>query len=305
MSIALIQNGIININKPSGISSSDVVLKVKQRLGVTKAGHTGTLDPLATGVLPVCIGRSTRIIEYYQNDIKSYIAEFKFGFETDTLDTTGNIIKTSDTEPNSSSKINDALASFQGEISQYPPMYSALKFNGKRLYEYARAGEKFDIPARTIRIFDLKLLDYDSNNRLARISVSCSKGTYIRALIRDIAYSLGTLATMTALTRTESGYFKLEDSITLDTFLELPSTSLEAVIIKESDSLELLGEIELSLDRAQRFVQGNSSYAGAYEIIKKPTDSEFYKVFYQSAFLGIGEIDEQKNLIVCKVLGKI
>ena len=208
-------DGIINIYKEAGFTSFDVVAKLRGILREKKIGHTGTLDPLATGVLVVCIGQGLKLVELLTNHDKEYIAKIKLGIETDTLDITGNIIKEENIDKYSKKEVELALKKFIGKIKQQVPKYAAIKVNGKKLYEYARNNEEVELPVRDIEIYDLKLVSDVVNNEFY-IKCHVSKGTYIRSLIRDIGYELGTVATMTELERTKLGNFTLEDTYTID-----------------------------------------------------------------------------------------
>lgn len=205
-------NGIILVDKPKDFTSRDVVNIVSKKLKTKKIGHTGTLDPLATGLLILTIGKGTKISELITSDIKEYIATFKFGIKTDTLDITGNII---DNEYKKISKqdLLNTLNKFKGTYLQEVPIYSAVKVDGKKLYEYARNNEEVNLPKKEVTIYELELLEFEEE-----IKIRClvSKGTYIRSLIRDIGQDLGTYATMTSLIRTKQGNFNLMDSYTID-----------------------------------------------------------------------------------------
>lgn len=208
-------NGILAIYKEKGYTSRDVVNILSRELGTKKIGHTGTLDPLATGVLVVCIGQGLKLVELLTNHDKEYIAKIKLGIETDTLDITGNIIKEDNTIKYSKEQVEQALMKFVGKIKQQVPKYAAIKVNGKKLYEYARNGEEVELPVRDIEIYDLKLVSDIKDNEFY-IKCHVSKGTYIRSLVRDIGYELGTVATMVELERTKLGNFSLEDTYTID-----------------------------------------------------------------------------------------
>lgn len=209
--------GFLNINKPKGVSSHDVIYYVRKVLGIKQVGHSGTLDPLATGVLVVGIGSATRLFEFLEEE-KEYIAEIKFGYKSETLDTEGECIKVEDFFPDES-KLNRVLNEFLGESEQVPPKYSAVKVKGKKLYELARKGQEINgIKARHIKINKLELIEIDENK--ATIKIACSKGTYVRSLIRDIAQKLGTVAVMSDLIRTKSGTFAIENSIEIGEFTE-------------------------------------------------------------------------------------
>lgn len=186
-------NGILIINKPKGFTSQDVVSKVKKILNVKKAGHTGTLDPLATGVLPILLGNYTKLSKYLIEHDKIYRAKIKFGEKRETGDLEGKVIETSNVKINDIKKIKEILNSMLGKQMQIPPMYSAIKINGKKLYEYARNGEKVEVPAREIEIYKLDFLNFYEEEQILEIEVSCSKGTYIRTLCEDISENLGTV----------------------------------------------------------------------------------------------------------------
>lgn len=208
-------NGIIILNKPKGFTSFDCVNKVKHLFQVKKAGHTGTLDPNATGVLPICLGKATKASSMILEGTKVYKAEIIFGLETDTYDITGNFILDNRASLDIHDlKLMEVIAGFVGEMDQIPPIYSAKKVNGKKLYEYAREGKDIEIKPSRIRIDSIDLISY--NGKSAFIRVCCSKGTYIRSLIHDIGISLGCHAAMGDLVREKTGNFSIEDAITLD-----------------------------------------------------------------------------------------
>ena len=204
---------ILVVNKPKDFTSRDVVNKLTHIFHTKKIGHTGTLDPIATGVLACCIDEDTKLVEILTSDQKEYIATMKLGIETDTLDITGNTINTKEFNVNKELIIY-TLNSFLGETMQEVPLYSAIKINGKKLYEYAREGIEVELPKHKINIYEIELLEY--NNDLIKFRVLVSKGTYIRSLIRDIAHKLNTVGTMTDLIRTKQGDFRIEDSYTLE-----------------------------------------------------------------------------------------
>ena len=207
-------NGILVLDKPPGMSSAAAVNHVKRQLGVKRAGHGGTLDPLATGVLAVCLDEATKLAAFLLSDDKAYEAELVLGMETDTLDRSGQVIATHDASGVTRQAVEAALAARLGEHDQVPPMYSAIKQGGVRLYHRARAGEDVPREARHIRIDRLELLDLTLPR--ARITIACSKGTYIRSLIADVGRDLGCGAYMAELRRTRSGAFSIDDAQTLD-----------------------------------------------------------------------------------------
>lgn len=214
--------GIINVNKPSGITSFDVVRKLRRILHERKIGHTGTLDPLAEGVLVVCIGKATKLVQDIEGYEKTYTAGFELGYRTDTYDTEGQIIEKREINNVTLGELENVLKKFIGEIEQIPPMYSALKVDGKKLYELARQGIEVERKARLIEIKFIDIVEFDGVKGKIRCGVS--KGTYIRSLIDDMGKALGTLATMTSLVREKVGSSNIEDSYTLE---DIEAISLE------------------------------------------------------------------------------
>ncbi len=208
-------NGLIVVNKPANYTSRDIVNIVSKKLQIKKVGHTGTLDPLATGVLVITIGTATKLCELLTSEKKEYIAEVVLGLHTDTLDITGNVLK-EDYKYISAEIIENVLANFKTTYNQEVPLYSAVKVNGKKLYEYARSGEKVILPKKKVTIYDIKLLNYCYTDKVTfTFKCTVSKGTYIRSLIRDIALKLNTYGTMKNLTRTAQGSFTLDKAISL------------------------------------------------------------------------------------------
>lgn len=206
-------DGIIVVNKPKGITSRDVVNKVCKLLNTKKIGHTGTLDPIATGVLVLCVGKATKLVEVLTSNDKEYIATVKLGILTDTLDTDGTIIEKKHVNLDKN-ELENVLNSFVGTYNQEVPIYSAVKINGKKLYEYAREKKEVTLPKRMVEIKDIKLLEL--NNNYYKFKVSVSKGTYIRSLIKDINKKLGILGVMSDLIRTRQGKFLINDSYSLE-----------------------------------------------------------------------------------------
>ena len=206
--------GVLNVYKPKGMTSHDVVGVLRKRLNIRQIGHTGTLDPFAEGVLPVCIGKATRLIEYF-DDNKEYLATIQFGSSTSTFDIEGEITKSCDKKVQREDVIY-ALKYFEGEITQVPPIYSAIKVKGKKLYEYARNGEEVKITPRQVTIYNIELKNFDEGYQRAEILVSCSKGTYIRSIANDLGEKLGCLGHLIKLVRTQAGKFLIEDCVQLD-----------------------------------------------------------------------------------------
>lgn len=214
--------GFLNVYKPKGKTSHDVVAILRRVTKIKQIGHTGTLDPFAEGVLPICIGKATRLIEYL-NDDKAYIGTVQLGKSTTTYDLEGETIDISDKTP-SLEEIENELNNFRGDIEQFPPIYSAIKVNGKKLYEYARKGEEVEIKPRSVNISELKILNYDQKNRVLELYIKCSKGTYIRSIAHDLGKNLGCFGHLIKLIRVKAGDFEVEDSVKLEDL-----TSLEEV----------------------------------------------------------------------------
>ena len=207
-------DAIVNVWKPIGWTSFDVVKKIRGSVKPSKVGHAGTLDPFAEGVLVICIGRMTKKVESLMDHEKEYVATIQLGAETDTLDTEGKVIKEAKITPLSNKKIESLLSTFLGKSDQIPPMYSALKVNGKRLYELAREGKVIERKPRKITITEIELLD--NNKDSLKIRVKCGRGTYIRVLASDIANAMNTVGFLKSLVRTQVGDFKQEDSIPVE-----------------------------------------------------------------------------------------
>ena len=228
-------NGILIINKEKNMTSRDVVNKLTSLFGIKKIGHTGTLDPLATGVLVVCIGKYTKLVDVLTSEYKEYIATIKLGISTDTLDVTGNVLETCDIKAFEQDKIIKVLESFVGKSLQTVPKYSAVHVNGKRLYEYARNNEEVILPKREINVKEIELLDYHNDEIKFRCIVS--KGTYIRSLIEDICESLNTCGCMKELHRTKQGKFNIENSYTLE---DIKNNKYKLLNIEEVLDLEVI-----------------------------------------------------------------
>lgn len=247
--------GILIINKPEGFTSQDVVSKVKKILNIKKAGHTGTLDPMATGVLPVLLGEYTKLSKYLIEHDKTYIAKLKLGIKTSTGDIEGEVIDTKEYDKNILDKgnVEKVLNSFVGKQKQIPPMYSAIKVNGKKLYEYARNGETVEVEPRDIELYDVKLLNiYDDE---IEFEVSCSKGTYIRVVCEDIAKALGTIGTMSALKRTVVDKFEINDALTFEE-LEVSKDNIKSRLIKMEEVFKDFESLKLNERKVELFLNG-------------------------------------------------
>ncbi len=293
-------DGIINVNKPAGWTSQDVCSKLRHVLHIRKIGHTGTLDPMATGVLPVCVGKATRIIEYYDRDAKSYRASMKLGITTDTLDITGKVIETAGYSNISEKAVREAFKAYTGHVEQIPPKYSALKIDGKRAYDLAREGKDFEIKAREIIIYDNSIIRIDLEAGEIEFDVTCSKGTYIRTICDDIGRALGCGATMTALTRTASGYFRLEDSYTIEEIIN-ETDPLNTMLVPADITLEKLGKALLNDNRITAFMNGNSSWSTGFRITEPSEFDNLYRVYGKDVFLGVAAV-ENGSLVPQKVI---
>ncbi|HBU11307.1 MAG TPA: tRNA pseudouridine(55) synthase TruB [Clostridiales bacterium] len=231
-------NGVVNVLKPPAMSSGNAVAAVKRILGEKKVGHTGTLDPGAAGVLPVCVGRATKLASYIMNGKKEYIAEIVYGIETDTLDSYGKVTGTCGDIPNEQ-RLKQAMGQFTGAISQAPPAYSAIKHEGTPLYKLARKGLAVQKPPRDVTIYGIELLGRQEDRCLLKIQ--CSKGTYIRTLLADMAEAMGTCAYTSFLLRTKTGGFAIEDAVTLDELEE----AKESALISMEEAISFLPKVQL------------------------------------------------------------
>ena len=217
-------HGVVSLLKPPGMTSHDAVAHVRRVLKTKRVGHTGTLDPAAAGVLPICVGQATRLVEALQAGTKEYLAEATFGFETDTLDAVGQTVRECEASTLEESQLEMACEAFRGDIEQQPPMHSAIKIGGQKLYDIARAGGDIEIPTRAVTISGLEITRFFGGARpRAFLRVECSGGTYIRSLVRDIGRELGNAATMTFLSRTRSGVFELDHGLTPQEFEHSPT----------------------------------------------------------------------------------
>lgn len=306
--------------KPAGMTSHDAVSFLRRLTGIKRIGHTGTLDPMAVGVLPVCIGSAARIVEYLDLDCKSYRCELQLGLETDTLDIWGSVLEDSVlsredmlakkiTEKN----VRELLESFRGEIFQYPPKYSAIRVDGKRLYEYARQGREVEIKPRKVTIIDISLVRCELESGTITFDVSCSKGTYIRSICAEIGQKLGTGAVMSFLVRTGSGIFKLEDAVSVERLAEIQSSedlndktdffkAAKPYLYPIDKPLVYLGEVMVNLNRGAWFITGG--YLTPRDFLKRK-ESEYqgiYKVYLDDGspngkFLGTAAYDAENDIL--------
>lgn len=291
--------GIICISKEKDITSFGVVAKVRGITRERKAGHTGTLDPMATGVLPVMLGGATRFLDYLPESDKGYRAGFVLGKTTDTLDITGNVTGEYDVTV-TKEDVETALGNFRGRTAQIPPMYSAVCVDGKRLYDLARQGIEVERRAREVEIKELELVGYSDDEYV--IDVVCSKGTYIRTLIDDIGRLLGCGATMTSLERTLAMGFKTEDCVTLSELQRRRDNDLgfDDLLIDIEKILKPYASVSVSEAQARRFYNGG---ALALDRIRKSLDTGLYRVYAPDrSFLGLGEADLEKGELSVKRL---
>lgn len=328
-------DGIILINKEKDYTSHDVVAKVKKMLKV-KVGHTGTLDPNATGVLPLLLGNATKVSKYLINHDKEYIAELKLGIKTDTADKEGKIIaekkvdikelfnnkSLKDNNENINSeredkrvleeKLQEILNSFVGKMLQKPPMYSAIKINGKKLYEYARKNQKVEVEPREIEIYNIKLINFDTKENIIKFKVNCSKGTYIRTLCENISEKLNTYGYMKELQRTKVGNFCIENAITIEELEKIINEQIKINSSKENDNINKnIIENKIDIDNNKNFFitieklfENNENFILNQDLldkffngvmIKNNKNDGIYKVYIDNKFIGIG-INKEKRL---------
>ena len=276
--------GFLNVYKPAGITSHDVVSCLRRVTKIKQIGHTGTLDPFAEGLLLVCIGKATRLIEYLDDD-KAYTGVIQLGSATDTYDKEGKIIKTSD-KMVTKTDIESALIHFTGEIEQLPPIYSAIKVNGKKLYQYAREGKEVKIEPRRVNISSLEILDFDEANRQVTLHIECSKGTYIRSIANDLGEKLGTYGHLIKLIRTKVGDFKVNDSIKLD---ELDTyEKVQSNLINPVQKIKF-PEYKLTQDEKDKVSRGMPvNYTGDF------LESSLVKLTFQNELAAIARTRQQQ-----------
>lgn len=279
-------NGILLVNKEKEYTSHDVVAIVKKITG-EKVGHTGTLDPNATGVLPLLVGKATLISKYLINHDKVYIATLKLGTKTDTADGEGKVLEEVDIKSLNISKedIEKALKDIIGKQEQYPPMYSAIKVNGKKLYEYARKGQEVEIKPRTIEIYDCKLVDYSKQEAEIVFEISCSKGTYIRTVCENVSEKLNTIGYMKELKRIQVGEFNIKNSYMLNEIKE-NTESIEKFLISIEDLFKNAENIQLTDKELQLFLNGVK--------LKIQKDDGIFKIYNNNVFIGTGIVEKSR-----------
>ena len=279
--------GIIVVNKPKGITSFDVIRKLKKILKTKKIGHTGTLDPLATGVMLMCVGKATKLASDLEAKDKVYIADFDIGYATDTYDIEGKKIAKNIIEI-SKENLEQSIKKFIGNIKQVPPMYSAIKIDGNKLYHLARKGIEVERPERDVTIEYINLLDFKDNK--AKIETKVSKGCYIRSLIYDIGQDLGTYATMTALQRKQVGDYSLEDSYSLEQIEEMVLNN-DFKFLKTVE--EFFSYDKYSLQTEKEFILYKN---GNTVKVKENLENKKYRIYFQDEFIGLANV-ENNNLL--------
>lgn len=288
-------NGVININKRKGITSFDAVRDVRKICKTKKVGHTGTLDPMASGVLPICVGKATKIIDYIMDNVKEYKVEFQLGITTTTYDIEGEVVRKENYEHLKEEEVLSTIKEFIGNIKQVPPMYSALKKNGVRLYELARKGIEVEREARAITIYSIDNI----NIKLPKVemTVRCSKGTYIRSLCYDIGEKLRCGATMTELKRTQNGAFRIENSV--DT-RDLNEENIETNIISMEEALQNFSDLEINPNFEKLLINGVRVFDKRVTN-KIVCENEIYRIYSNNKFLGLGS-KNNKGLKIDKLL---
>ena len=289
-------DGVFLLNKPLGFSSNQALKKIQWLLNAKKAGHTGTLDPMASGLLPICLGEATKFSNRLLNANKTYIATVQLGVTTTTGDQEGEVISKKEAVFNEA-QLKETLQKFIGDITQIPPMYSALKFEGRPLYEYARQGIEIERKSRQITIYDIGLMEFQGS--VMTIEVSCSKGTYIRTLAEDIGHALGCGAHLKGLERTQTGNFQLTEALTIEALEAMDSISREKVLLPIDALLEGLPSIELTSAETELIKKGQSIDF----ISKNEEELRLYSVSGQ--FVGVGQPDLQGRLFPKRLIANI
>jgi tRNA pseudouridine55 synthase len=285
-------NGVIVIDKPQNMTSHDVVAIMRKRLNTKKIGHTGTLDPMATGVLPICIGRATKLVDYLTERKKAYSCEMQLGSATDTQDVWGTVTEQFNGEFPDVSKIKEVVLSFLGEIDQIPPMYSALKVGGEKLVDLARKGIVIERESRKRTIYAIENLEV--RHHTISFDVTCSKGTYIRTLCHDIGIKLGTYGHMTSLRRTLSEPFSLVDAICID---DVTVESVENSVVEIETALSFMPKVDLVGNPKMLELLNNGVKLDLNNRLSLSLENGFYRIFIDDVFWGIGEAEAQKLIL--------
>lgn len=276
------RSGILLLDKPQGLTSTQSLGRAKRILGLRKAGHTGALDPMATGLLPLCFGEATKISAFLLDADKTYRTEVRLGISTDSGDADGQVTGQNPVPALDEAALDSALDRFRGPIDQVPPMFSALKHKGKRLHELARAGIEVERKSRRVTIHALDLLDFTGQTLALR--VRCTKGTYIRSLAMDLGDLLGCGAHLTALRREASGPFLLEDAVSFETLDGLEPEAAQAFLRKPESALIDLPEVEVGPEQERALRQGQS-------VVFDAADAEPVRIFFAETFVGLGRLE--------------
>lgn len=282
-------NGILNVYKPAGMTSHDVVAILRRLTRMKRIGHTGTLDPMATGVLPVCLGKATRIVEFLSSEDKAYRCTMSLGKVSDTQDIWGEVTLTGGQLPTAEA-LREALMSMVGEIRQIPPMYSAVKVGGRKLYELAREGIEIEREARIRWIRSIEILSLDENQGIVEFNVVCSKGTYIRTLCHDVGLRLGCGAVMSSLERTASGTFTLENAITLEALETMDKAAIKAALHSIDAPFRHLPSIQVDERVGRLLMNGVKTDLTRLTQSLDRTDSDQFRIYQGSVFIGLGTL---------------
>lgn len=294
-------NGILIIDKPKDFTSFDVTAVVRGCMHERRTGHTGTLDPMATGVLPMLLGSATKAQDLLPDTGKEYEAGFRFGMTTDTLDITGRVLSRSGVRTDRAG-LESVLPQFRGDIMQKPPMYSAVYKDGVRLYELARKGIEVEREARPANVSLLELLDFDEESQSGRMRISCSKGTYIRVICDDIGRVLGCGCVMTALRRTRACGYTLEDAVPLARLRELAPLGRAEELVRPVDSIfSCFDSVMISEGQTRRFKNGGALTLGRLKRLREPDDGKLFRVYgFDGEFLGLGVVSMEKQELAVK-----
>ncbi|HYE12166.1 MAG TPA: tRNA pseudouridine(55) synthase TruB [Patescibacteria group bacterium] len=284
-------NGIMNVLKPPGMTSHDIIYFIRKRLKMKKVGHTGTLDPEAAGVLPVCVGKATKAVQFITDKRKKYRTTIKFGIQTETYDKYGAVFESVEVNSIDMEKLENALQDFRGTIRQIPPIYSAIKMAGKKLYQYALEGEEVEIQSREVEIYSIEIVDYNNKDEVV-LDIECSKGTYIRSICFDLGKKMGCGAAMWLLVRLESTPFVIENSYTLE---EIDQAAAEGTIDKMLISADIifkeLSTIEIKTTARSAAINGSPIYGkGILQDIESFDADIETRIYCDGEFLGIGTI---------------
>lgn len=299
-------NGILNLLKPAGMTSHDCIAVLRKTTGLRRIGHTGTLDPNACGVLPLCFGQATRLIEYMEGEDKSYRCEALLGVVTDTQDIWGNLLedRRAGLAPIREEALRDALQSFEGDIMQTPPAYSAVKIKGKRMYRYAREGIQVEAEPRRITVHKIRLIRYDAQNARALFDIRCSKGTYVRTICHDLGLNLGTGASMSFLLRTGSSGLELNSSHALERVTASGRDGVASLLLPLSEGVRTLRRLDVDEPGAALFLNGNPSFAdriGRANSVQAGAAGR-YAVYAGERLLGTACLEKGKGYRILKVL---